>query len=273
MRGLFFLSCGGFDAPATMLRPERCSGVVSMSLTVAVLVRDDGELALIDAGWSEEACADPGKALGRVRVASLGLVAARRDAIAAQLRERGLDPARVRTIVATHLHLDHVEGVCDFPNAEVVTTPREFAAYSGLPRGVGELGYRAKDLARAGRIRLVSVDGEPTLGFPASHDLFGDGELRLLDARGHTRGAIAIALRASECDYLHIGDAAYQRWEYGVSPAGPCRLAHVTAWSRRELRRTYGCVRASQTESRAPIIVPSHDRDVFRTLPNALAPA
>jgi glyoxylase-like metal-dependent hydrolase (beta-lactamase superfamily II) len=266
VQDLFFLSCGSLRAPRLAFGPTPDG---RLGLTVGVVVRDDGAIVLVDSGWSRAACRAPARTIGRLRAAYLGVRSRAPDAIASQLAARGLDPGRVVTIVATHLHLDHVGGVVDFPNAEVVCSERELAAY----RAKRDPGYRAADLARASRVRAIALTKDPVYGFPASHDLYGDGEVVLLDARGHTPGNTAVALRSANATYVHIGDAAYLRWEYGLSPAGPCRIARVTAWNKAELERTYACIRACEADPRRPTIVPSHDPDVFATLPQKNAPS
>jgi glyoxylase-like metal-dependent hydrolase (beta-lactamase superfamily II) len=256
-------------SPALAVSPPRrftlaFAPVVTLSNTIAVCVRDSGDVALVDVGWSAETCADPRATLGRARAASLGVVVSEKDAIVSQLRAFGIEPSRVKTILATHLHLDHVGGACDFPNAEVVCTARELAAYHGFPR---DLGYRAADLARASRMRVLSLDAGPTYGFAQSADVFGDGEVVLLDARGHTPGHVAVALRTrTEC-FVHIGDAVYQSWEYALDPAGPCLTARFTSWRKKELTQTYARIRSCEADPRKPMIVPSHDMSVLERLP------
>ena len=275
MRDLFFLTCGTFKAPALAVGPSRRvlppTKTVDLSNTVAVIVRGAGDVVLVDVGWSAEVCADPAGRLGRVRAFTLGVRARAGDAIVDQLRLLGIDRYRVKTVVATHLHLDHVGGVVDFPDAELVCSDRELAAFRGFPR---DPGYRTEDLARVGRIRTVRYDGGPTYGFRASHDLFGDGDVVLLDARGHTSGLAAVALRGAGAEraYVHVGDAVYQSWEYGLAPRGPSALARITAWKKDELATTYASVRSCEADPRRPIVVPSHDANVFARLPHAPRP-
>ena len=268
MQDVFFLTCGTLRAPAFAVGPSaRVSPLraVALSLTVGVVVRPGGDIVLVDAGWSEEACTAPIRVLGPARWAYLAPRVRPGDAIAAQLTALGFDPHRVKTIVATHLHLDHVGGVVDFPNAEVVCTDRELAAY----RARKHLGYRAADLAKAGRVRTIALTSDPSYGFPASHDLFGDGGVVLLDARGHTCGNIAVALRSARGCYVHIGDAAYQGWEYGLSGKGPSLLARLGGWDTASLVRAHANIRACQADPRQPVIVPSHDGEILETLPRA----
>lgn len=270
MRDLFFLSCGRLKAPAAVLAPKpslaNALTMSTMSITVAVIVRDNGDLALVDAGFSSAACADPAAELGKLRALSLGVDLAARDSIAQQLRAHGLDPARVKSVVATHLHLDHVGGALDFPNAEVVCSVEELGALLHVPR---DPGYRLEDFVRDGRLNVVALNAGSVLGFPRSRDLFGDGEVVLLDAHGHTPGTLAVAMRDGDRTYVHIGDAVYQQWEWSEATPGPCPMARITTRDREAATRTYGAIRACAAESSRPVIVPSHDDGVFRSLPHA----
>jgi glyoxylase-like metal-dependent hydrolase (beta-lactamase superfamily II) len=266
---LFFLSSGGFKAPAAMV--SKRVGVprfanVRLANTVAVVVRDNGDAALVDCGWSREVCAGPRRALGRILATAMGVDVHPGDALVDQLAHFGIERDRVRTIVATHFHMDHIGGAVDFPNAEVVSSDVELSAH----RANAVQGYRKVDLEHA-RLRPVYLGSGPSYGFAASHDLFGDGEMVLLDAHGHTPGLVAVALRSRDRCYVHIGDAVYQSWEFGLSPAGPSRLAQLTAWRPDLMRARYANLRDCEADPRRPIIVPSHDDEVLAKLPHAPA--
>jgi len=265
VRDLFFLTCGEFRVPPAFVRAPGGDGDGRLSNTVAVVVRDRGDVLLVDAGWSRETCADARAGIGLLRAAALGVRVRAQDSIAAQLAAHGIGADRVTTVVATHLHLDHVGGVVDFPNAELALGQRELDAFWKRRSP----GYRAADLARVGRIKAVALDAGPTYGFSASADLFGDGEVVLLDARGHTSGSVAVALRGPRGTYVHVGDAVYRTWEMGMSPRGPSLSARLLAWRRSELARTYGALRACEADPRRPVLVPSHDAAVFARLPRA----
>jgi glyoxylase-like metal-dependent hydrolase (beta-lactamase superfamily II) len=272
VRDVFFLTSGWFKAPAAVVEPLRAArGLKAVRLcnAVAVIVRDNGDVALVDCGWSREECAAPVRVLGRMQAALLGMQVKRGDAIVDQLAIAGIAKDRVRTIVATHLHLDHVGGACDFPNAELVCSDVELSAARVRP---ATNGYRPEDIEWA-RLRPVYLGEGPSYGFPASHDLFDDGEVVLLDAHGHTPGLVAVAIRARSggpC-YVHIGDAAYQAWEWGLSPAGPSALSRAMAWRPDLLRRSYASLRDCEADPRRPVIVPSHDSAVYERLPHAAA--
>jgi glyoxylase-like metal-dependent hydrolase (beta-lactamase superfamily II) len=110
-------------------------------------------------------------------------------------------------------------------------------------------------------------------GFPESVDLFDDAEVVLCDARGHTPGNVAVALRTGDHTYVHVGDAVYQSWEYSVDRPGPSLTARLLSWDREHLKRTYAAIRATEADPRRPTIVPSHDNEVFERLPHTPASA
>jgi glyoxylase-like metal-dependent hydrolase (beta-lactamase superfamily II) len=157
-----------------------------------------------------------------------------------------------------------VGGAGDFPNAEILCAADELVAHRR--RG---LGYRAADLAHSGAVRALRLDQEARYGFPASFDLFDDGELVLLDARGHTAGSVAVALRPQgPRAFLHVGDAVFDTAELLVD-AKPTPFSRFIAWNRAALQRTHRAIAsAPYAEDEVLEIVPSHDAAVFAGLPH-----
>ena len=269
MRDLFFLSAADLAVRSSLVEPGPlfAKGRESLSCTVAVCVRDDGDLVLVDAGFSEAACRDPAAAFSALTLRWFGLRLAEERAIVRQLEALGFDRGQVRAVIATHCHFDHIGGLCDFPNAELITTPDELGALGGCGFRPG---YRPADLACADRIRAAQLTGPRHLGFPASLDLFGDGEITLLDAEGHAPGHLAVALAGPGATYLHAGDAVFLEWEAGRGFEGPGRLSRLVCADRRALGRTLTILRELDvSEPQPPILVPAHDRHVFEALPHA----
>ncbi len=268
----FFLTSGRLRAPgfAFAERPlKSLLGGLSLTNTVAVHLRQNGDVILVDTGFSEAIFAEPRKTLGIAQARVLGVT--KGDvSVARQLEALGIPRARVSLVVATHLHRDHISGVADFPNAELVCSARELSEF----RGKRSVGYEPRDLERNGRLRPVALSGSPSYGFPSSLDLLGDGTVVLLAAPGHTRGSVAVALRGRSGTFVHVGDAVYRSWEYARTLSAPSLLAQMTAQDRKSLSRTYCFIRACEADPRRPVIVPSHDEVVFATLPQSpLRPA
>jgi N-acyl homoserine lactone hydrolase len=75
------------------------------------------------------------------------------EELGAQLRELGIGPRDVRTVVMTHLHTDHAGGLHDFANSEILVSRSELEAASGRR---GRLGGYPTTAGRAGSTRLRS---------------------------------------------------------------------------------------------------------------------
>jgi glyoxylase-like metal-dependent hydrolase (beta-lactamase superfamily II) len=261
---VFFRTTGTLRGPEFFLRQRRRGrGFVRLPVTVAIIERPDG-VTLIDTGWSRRTCAFPGEVPGRLSALALGLDVHPEDALASQLLGVGIAPGDVQHVVATHLHMDHIGGIVDFPNATLHTGQAEWACV-----GYGRLrGYDPTLRALAERTCIHTLAGPPALGFPASHDVSGDGSLLLLDASGHTRGSVAVAVRLEDGWLVHAGDAAMFTEDYRTAgdprPSLYARVmaqdlgAQTTSW-----RSLYSAEHAHGAR-----VVPSHDLAVFDTLPH-----
>ena len=259
---VFFRTVGALGGPSFFLeRGGRGLHAVALSLTVAVVERPAG-LCVIDTGWSRAQCAFPHDDPGTLHAAFLGMRVKPEDALASQLISLGYAPGDVRHIIATHLHADHVGGVVDFERATVHVHDREIDASARGLRG----GYSSA-MRSLPRVAPYTLDPEPTLGFPFSRDLFGDGSVLLLDGRGHTAGSVVVAVKLQDGWALHAGDAAQYVGEYRADDAAPSSLyAHAMSWNLAEQRRTYGLLRGAEASLDARVVV-SHDPDLLDTLP------
>ena len=91
------------------------------------------------------------------------------DEAGAQLRRRGLDPARVRWVVLSHLHTDHAGGLAPFVRATLVVSEVEWRRAQGrrgrlrgyLPLELAERRPRRGD-RRAGAARPARSPGGTT---------------------------------------------------------------------------------------------------------------
>lgn len=249
------------QAPAFALGQAR-RGAVLLPALVAVAEHHDGTIWLVDAGWDAETCCEPSR-LGWLQRRMLGVRLSPGDDVASHLRQAGLDPSRVSAIVATHLHLDHVAGVRDFPNAELIATRSE---YNQAMQSSWRRGYRREDLERASRLRLVDMQPESRVGFLRSCALTED--VLMLDAAGHTTGHAAVLLREQDRQWLVAGDAAYVRTELDQRP-GP--LSRMMAHDRQKLHATHQTLRQAERDH-ACVLAFSHDGAGFAALPKLVSP-
>ena len=260
---ILFRTSGAVKGPEFFLK-RGGGGVrsVRMPVTVAIIERPDG-LVLVDAGWSRLTCAWPERDPGRAKSFFLGLDVKPEDAIASQLLSLGYAPGDVKHIVATHLHIDHIGGAVDFPSATVHCSSREAEACA---RGALS-GYDVRTL-HLRNLEPRPVDGPPMLGFEASRDLFDDGSVLLLDAKGHTSGSMAVAVKLAEGWCLHAGDSTMFVDDFHDDSSKPPSLyMRALAWDVATQRRTYGALLEAE-EKHAAKVVPSHDLAVYESLPH-----
>ena len=129
---------------------------------------------------------------------------------ASQLKRLGFQARDVRYVIASHLHADHTGGLRDFPAAQVVLTR--------AAQGISRLrDWRAlhhafvPDLLPDDFETRVVVIGDfrdaPLEPFGTTHDLFGDGTLRLVELPGHARGQIGAYLPNE--NVLLVADGAW----------------------------------------------------------------
>jgi N-acyl homoserine lactone hydrolase len=171
----------------------------SFAATAVLVKHPQGDL-LIDAGFGSEVAAhvraQPWFARAPYHVAGTA---------SEQLDASGYDRSRLRGVLITHSHWDHVSGL-DQLRVPVWTN-------------AGELQYAAE--ARDGKVfRAVSEDHEihryefdstPYLGFAASFDVHGDGSVVVVLASGHTTGSVIVFVTPSaDKRYAFIGDVAWQ---------------------------------------------------------------
>jgi glyoxylase-like metal-dependent hydrolase (beta-lactamase superfamily II) len=255
-----FATTGKLASPGFYVRPGGGLRSVPMPVACAIVERPEG-LLLIDTGWSRAQCEAPDRDPGRALKWLLAMNVRPGDDLASSLSARGYAPGDVRDIVATHLHLDHVGGVCDFPKAKVHVSSVEWAQRSRGRMG----GYDPRSLGFDDRAVVHALAGPPALGFPASEDLYGDGTVLLLAAYGHTLGSTAVAVKLDKGWLVHAGDACMFRADYADGRA-PSLYARVQSHDLAAQRRTFACFRAAERDH-AATVVPSHDQDAFESLP------
>lgn len=217
---------------------------------------------LVDTGFHPSVAVDPKQNLGRLGATLIfrGVKMEASQAVPAQLRAKGIDPASVKVVVMTHLHVDHASAMSEFPGATFVFTKREWEAATSH----GQLhGYARRQFDHAFDYRTLDFEaggGDSFATFGRSFDLLGDGSIRVAYTPGHTHGHQSVILRLHGREALLAGDAIYTLRALRDTHL-PYRMedAHLFRRSLSELQ-----LYAEQTPD--ALIVPGHDWEAWQEL-------
>ena len=182
------------------------------------------------------------------------------QAVAAQLREKGIEPSSVKTVIMTHLHPDHASAIADFPEATFLVSTAEWeAATHGGPRD----GYVKRQFDHGFDYRLVDFDSNEAnsfSGFARSFDVFGDGSVRIVFTPGHTLGHMSVVLRTAKGEVFVAGDAIFMHRTLDDD-----HLPHLLP-DEHLFRRSLREIRQYRKETPDALIIPGHDWEAWQAL-------
>ncbi len=188
---------------------------------------------------------------------------ARTRSAAEQLDAAGYDRKALRAIILTHAHWDHVSGVPELAGTPVWVTAeersfiRDGGMLSALLRSFPAVAYEE-----------YGFEGGPYLGFPRSHDVYGDGAIVIVPAPGHTPGSVIVFVTLpTGARYAFVGDLVWQ--QEGIT------LREERPWLQRTLGDTDpsgvrdALLRMSAIAERFPAmtLVPAHEARGFAGVP------
>jgi N-acyl homoserine lactone hydrolase len=185
------------------------------------------------------------------------------------MKAAGLDPADVRTVIITHLDLDHVGGVKWFPNAEVLVHRPEYN-FATTSKFIGKTRYQPQRWPDKFNPILYDLAPEPYGPFPESKTLEDYEGLSLVPLSGHSIGQVGVILRTNSKALFFSGDhTTCQDWFIEDWAAG--RLygsVFVNLWMKRYCEWGAETSRRIRrfTEQVPTVLLPAHDSDASRRL-------
>jgi glyoxylase-like metal-dependent hydrolase (beta-lactamase superfamily II) len=216
---------------------------------------------LVDTGFHASVAVDPKASLGRLgALAFKGIEMAPEQAVAAQLRARGMDAGDVKVVLMTHLHIDHASAMSEFGEATFLFSTAEWAA--ATTQGPKH-GYERRQFDHAFDYRTLDFDSDDAnsfSGFGRTFDVFGDGSVRVAFTPGHTLGHMSVILNTARGELLLAGDAIYLMRNLTENHL-PYRMEDEHLY-RRSMRE----IELYRREAPDAVIVPSHDVEVVRGL-------
>jgi N-acyl homoserine lactone hydrolase len=223
-----------------------------------VIEHRDG-LVLFDTGQDRASVTDPGYFPDGLAGVLYGRLA-RFDIAAQQTLTAGLDRlgyavSDVKTAVISHLHQDHIGGLAELSDADIIVSQAEWDTLSSPLPELRGLMRRHIDLPGLHWDRITpGPSSDPGLTpFHSGHDLFGDGSLVVLPTPGHTPGSISLLVRRPSLPPLMmVGDVGY---DAHVLEAG-----HVpVVGNRRHLRQATAMVNELRQRYPDLAVLPAHD--------------
>jgi glyoxylase-like metal-dependent hydrolase (beta-lactamase superfamily II) len=241
---------------------------VAMPLYVYLIEHRDG-LVLFDTGLDPAIKTDPhyiDSAIGRFllkRIFRLHITP--QDSLGSQLVALGFKPADVSKAIISHLHFDHIGGIADIPQAELIVSKDE---WNQLAKPHPEREWLLREHielpgARWQPIEFAATSDPLFAPFGGCHDVMGDGSIVLLPTPGHTPGSLsALVRRGGAAPLLLIGDLAYE-----VDMLMHDRLPGVG--DARQLLASYAKVRELKARLPDLVILASHDPAAAQSLQTA----
>ncbi len=189
--------------------------VNSKAINHCLLLIEDRNLVLIDTGLGLLEMQKMEERLGEIAQA-YGFVPNESLTALRQIEALGYQAQDVKHIVISHLDVDHVGGLRDFPQAQVHLAQEELEALqNGNPR------YLPNQFEHQPHFQPVEPSTETWEGFEKRKlDLGLSAEVSLIPLFGHTQGHSGILIeRAGEKTLFHVADTYYRRFEVEQDPS------------------------------------------------------
>ena len=187
-----------------------------MPINAYVIEHRDG-LVLFDTGLDPAIASDPNyisSSIGRFLLQKIfRLHIGPDDVLGNRLEALNLSASDVCKVVISHLHFDHVGGIADVPEAELLVSKTEWEQLS-TPHPEREWILREHIERPGAKWQPIEFEAakDPLLApFGGCHDVMGDQSMMLLPTPGHTPGSMSMLVRQCRYATVAVGRRSYLR--------------------------------------------------------------
>ena len=124
-----------------------------------------------------------------------------------QLRGLGIGARDVKTVVLTHLHIDHDGGLAHFPHSRILASAGEIARTSGIAGAM--LGYLPKRWPKWFAPEPLAWQPTACGPFASSARISAAGDVIAVPTPGHTPNHLSVVVRDGDHEIMLAGDASY----------------------------------------------------------------
>jgi glyoxylase-like metal-dependent hydrolase (beta-lactamase superfamily II) len=171
------------------------------------------------------------------------------DELDSQLLKIGIPISRIKKVILTHLHLDHIDGLKFFPDIPILVNKLEWEKpYGDLP----------KLYPNWFEPELISLQ-EPFENFKNTWSLTKTEDLIMVETPGHTHGHASILLKADQGFFLFAGDVVYHQSQILENKFAGANVDF------RKAEETYSSILEFANNNKL-VFLPSHDIDAGKRL-------
>ncbi len=124
-----------------------------------------------------------------------------------QLRSRGIGARDVKTVILTHVHIDHDGGLAHFPHSRILVSGDELARTAGVAGAI--LGYLPNRWPKWFDPTPLEWQAARCGPFAQSAPLTKAGDVVAVPTPGHTPSHLSVIVRDGDAQIMLAGDASY----------------------------------------------------------------
>ncbi|MAT41870.1 MAG: hypothetical protein CL609_05980 [Anaerolineaceae bacterium] len=197
MSTIYHLNSGTFSPPLSVLK----------GVTHVLLVETNQGWVLIDSGFGTKDFLHP-DLVTRIFMSLMSIKREPVQSIINQVQALGIDPNDVSHIIFTHLHLDHIGGLSDFPWVTAHVYKREWVS-ANKREGLLGLGYQQHQWKNHQNWKFYAQPDEEWYGFPSIALRDFQPPIHLIPLPGHTTGHCMVAVQTETGWLLQTGSAVF----------------------------------------------------------------